>query len=217
MHAELLALKRGVPVDPVQREQREHRRVGTPAPHRGRELTAEPARHGPAVPLVEIPHEDARPGEALGVADEDAEQAELLAPFSQRQPEVAVEDVQRRTRDVQVDAKAASRLTHAAAQVAPARSQHGQAGEDDVAVRPGPVRPGLAHDDLRHVEPRRQVRGLIGVRHAFFADHFLQAHDVGRDLRDDVGDPVQVATAVESDTAVDVVAHDGEVHHTASG
>ena len=58
---------------------------------------------------------------------------------------------------------------------------------------------------------------LIGVRHAFFADHFLQAHDVGRDLRDDVGDPVQVATAVESDTAMDVVAHDGEVHHTASG
>ena len=37
-----------------------------------------------------------------------------------------------------------------------------------------------------------QVGGLIGVRDAVLPDDLLQAHDVGRDLGDDVGDPVEV-------------------------
>src|SRR5881628_1429999 len=127
VHAELLALELGVPVDPVQREEREHRRVSAAAPHRRRELTAEPARHRPAMPLVEIPQEDARAGKALGVSDEDAQQVELLAPLAQCQSEVAVEDVERRARNVEVHAETAPRLTDTAAKVAPARSQHGQA------------------------------------------------------------------------------------------
>jgi hypothetical protein len=54
------------------------------------------------------------------------------------------------------------------------------------------------------------------VRDAVPPDDLLQAHDVGRDLGDDVGDPVQVVAAVEPDAAVNVVAHDGEVRHPAS-
>jgi len=160
--------------------------------------------------------EHPRTGQAPGSADEGAEQPELLAALAQRQPEVAVEHVQRRAVDVEVDAHAASRLAHAKAQVAPPGAEHWQPAQDHVAVDPGAVRARRAHDELRHLEPGRQIRGLIGVGNAVLTDHLLKADDVGVDLADDVGDPVEVTAAVQSHSAMDVVAHDGEVSHVAS-
>ena len=77
------------------------------------------------------------------------------------------------------------------------------------------MRARLAHDELRHLEPRREVGRLIGVRDTVLADHLLEPDDVGADLADDVGDSIEIAAAVESDSAVNVVAHDGEVSHAA--
>src|SRR2546427_11945111 len=72
---ELLTLELHVPVDPVEGEQREHRRMRAPHPaHRRRELAPEAARDRATVPLVEVAEEHARPDEPCGVADEPAEQ-----------------------------------------------------------------------------------------------------------------------------------------------
>src|SRR5262249_57584574 len=103
VHAELFALELGVPVDPIKREQREHRWMRPAPAHRRVELAAEPACHRPAVPLVEVAEEHPGPGQASRGSDEGAEQPELLAALAQRQAEVAVEDVQRRAVDVEVD------------------------------------------------------------------------------------------------------------------
>src|SRR5256884_5876754 len=79
---ERLAFQLHVPVDPVELEEREERGMG-PAhpPHRRRELHAQPARDGPAVPFVEVAHQHARPLEGGRPADEAREGRELVPPF----------------------------------------------------------------------------------------------------------------------------------------
>jgi hypothetical protein len=78
------------------------------------------------------------------------------------------------------------------------------------------VRARFSHDELGHLQAPGQVRSLIGSRDPAFADHFLEPDDVRAQLADDVGDPVEITAAVQSDAPVDVVAHDREMSHAAS-
>src|SRR2546428_125085 len=213
---ELLPLELHVPVDPVEGEQREHRRMSAPHPaHRRRELAPEAARDRATVPLVEVAEEHARPDEPCGVADEPAEQLELCAPLGECQPQVAVEDMERRPLDVEVHPQGPAGLARAPRQVAALRAEDGHAREHGVAVGPRAVRARHAHDE-RHAELQREVRPLVAGFPARLADHFLEPDHVGRRLCDHVGDPVEVQAAVEADAPVDVVAHDREGDHAAS-
>src|SRR5947207_1931363 len=108
MDVELSALQRHVPVDAIQLEQREPRRVrAAHAAHRRRELATQTARDRAEVPLVEVAHQDARPRKLMRDRDEAAEEIELAPALAGVQAEVTDEDVQRRAADLDVDAKAA--------------------------------------------------------------------------------------------------------------
>ena len=78
------------------------------------------------------------------------------------------------------------------------------------------MRARLAHDELGHLEPRGQIRRLIGVGDPAFSDHLLEPDHVGPELADDVGDPIEIAAAIQPDAPMDVVAHDREMSHAAS-
>ena len=95
-------------------------------------------------------------------------------------------------------------------------ADHGQPCEHGVAVDAGAIRARLAHHQL-HAELARQVGGLIGRRHhvAVLADDLLQTDDVRIHLRDDDADAVEVAAAIETDAAMDVVGGDGDRRHAA--
>jgi hypothetical protein len=212
---ELLALQLDVPVDPIQTEQREQRRVRTAHPsHRRGELAAEPARHGPSVPLVEVADQQAR-SLAVGGLQEAVEQRELGTPFVEGQAEVAVEDVHGGVIEVEVHAQAAARLAPVARQIAAYRAQHGQPREDGVAVGAAAEAPRLPHHDL-HAQRRAQVDRLVGVGHPVLAHDLLQADHVGVHLGDHGRDAVEVTLAIEPDPAVDVVACDDEWGHAAT-
>ena len=88
----------------------------------------------------------------------------------------------------------------------------GKSGEDGVSVvTRASVSAGHAHDEL-HAETLGEVRRLIGPRLARSPDDLLQSHDVGTDLRDDVGDAIDVPPAVQPLAAMDVVGRDDDVH-----
>jgi hypothetical protein len=164
------------------------------------------------MPLVEIAHDDPRPGDGGRVADEAREQVDLLAALAQRQAEVTVEDVERPAVGVEIDAQARARLAGAVAQVARAPAEHGQAAEDGVAVGAVAVRADDAHHE-RHAQPLREVRRLIPVRRAVLANDLLEPDDVGSDLGDDGGDANEVEAAIEPAPSMDVVAGDDELPH----
>ena len=166
------------------------------------------------MPLVEIAQEDAGARERGRVADEAGEQLHLLATLAQGEPEVAVEDVQGAAVDVEVDTQASAGLAGAEAQVLDRPTQDGQPAQHRVTVRATAVKPRDAHDEP-HAQPVGEVRRLVLAGRALLADDLLQADDVGSDLRDDAGDPIEVETPIEAPPAVDVVAADDDLPHAA--
>ena len=216
MDVEGLALELDVPIDPVEAEQRKHGGMrAAHAPHRRLELQPKPARDGPAVPLVEVAHHDARAA-ARARADEAREQLELRAALAEGQPEMAVEDVQRHVVDRDVDAQTPARFAQAVAEIVTDRSDHRQPGQDRVAVRAVAVRTRLPHHQL-HAQLARQVRRLVRHGHdvAVLTDDLLQSDDVRIHLGDDDADAVEVAAAIEPHAAVDVVGGDRDRRHAA--
>ncbi len=137
------------------------------------------------------------------------EHADLLGPLADLEPEVHVEDVQEALAHLvaghlEIQADAAARLAVGPGEVERAAAADGQAGEDRVAVGQAVPLPRGAHRDL-HAEALGQAQGLG-------PEHLLDAHQVGVDLLQHLGDPVEVHAAVEPRALVDVVAGDGQGH-----
>ena len=78
------------------------------------------------------------------------------------------------------------------------------------------VRPRRRHDH-GHGELRRQIGRLIRIAAAFAANDLLQADDVRVQLGDHARDAIQIAPSVAADSAVDVIARDGEQERTSPG
>src|SRR5262249_34932353 len=114
------------------------------------------------------------------------------------------------------DAQTAARFAPTVAEVVAKRAQHWQPRENRVAIDAVTVRARLAHDEL-HAELAREVGRLIGRRHqiAVLPDDLLQSDDVGIHLGDDDTQPIQIATPIQPDAAMDVVRGDGDRGHAA--
>ncbi len=194
MNPESLALEVLVPVDPIEGQEREDRRVRAAHARLGRELVPQRPADRAAVPLVEIAHQHARPFHAHRDGEEVREQRKLLAPLAEAESEVAVEHVQPGAVDGQIHAEAAPRLVPAVTQVVRRRPDQRQPREDGVAERGAPVGPRHAHH-RSHRELGGQVGGLIGVSGTFRPDHLLEPDHIRLDLLDHRGDPVRSASA----------------------
>ena len=113
---------------------------GAPAHRRSENSRRRPARHRPAVPLVEVPDQHTRPGQAVGVADERPSKCELLAARSRSaSPKWQL----KMCNGVPVTSRSTRRQPRGSRtptlRVAPTGAQHAQAREDGVAVRASAV------------------------------------------------------------------------------
>src|SRR5262249_33200148 len=135
-----------------------------------------------------------------------------MAPLAERQPEVAVEDVERAAAHGHVDAQGAAWLARAMTQVTARVAADGQPGKDGVSVVAfGSEGTRDAHDEL-HPQALGEIRRLVGALVAGNPYDLLQSDDVGADLRDDVGNAIDVAATIEPLTAMDVVGRNDDLH-----
>ena len=201
VHVEAVGAQAAVPVDPVEREERQRR--GMRAADAGTaELAAQRAPDRAREPLVEIAHHDARAGQLVVQDVLPHQHADLRGPLADLEAEVHVEDVQQPVaRHLEVQPDAAAGLAVGPGEVERAAAANGQTGEDRVAVGQAVPLPRGPHRDL-HAEALGEAQGLG-------PEHLLQAHQVGVDLLQHLGDPVEVHAAVEPRALVDVVAGDG--------
>ena len=105
---------------------------------------------------------------------------------------------------LEIQADAAARLAVGPGEIERAAAADGQTGEDRVAVGQAVPLPRGSHRDL-HAEALGQAQGLG-------TEYLLNTDQVGVDLLQHLGDPVEVHAAVEPRALVDIVAGDGEGH-----
>ncbi len=85
----------------------------------------------------------------------------------------------------------------------------GEAAQHDVAEQVTPEMADRGHHPA-HADRRADLFGLSGSSRSG-PDHFLQRHDVGIDVAQDLDDAVRCGTAIHAAAAVNVVGRDSDV------
>jgi len=203
VHAVAVGVELAIPVDAVERENGERRRMG--APDAGPvELAAERTTHGAGEPLVQVADHHAGAGEIVPEDLLPHQRLHLLGALADLEPEVDIEEMERVLTHHHVEAETPARLPGRARQVEGVRPVDLEARDDGVAV--GHVLEVSRDTHLHaHAELGGQRLGLGPV-------DLLDAHDIGVDLAEDPGDASQVDAAIEALGFVDVVAGHGHVH-----
>ena len=155
-------------------------------------------------PLVQVADDHAR-ARQVGVQDVLAhEPLHLIGALAHLQTEVHVEDVQQLVGHRQVEPDPAPGLPLGPRQIEGVAAVDGKTGEHGVAVGDGRPVMGRAHGHV-HAEALGQRVGL-GVK------DFLEPDEVGVDLLQHGGDPIELHAPIQAAPLVDVVAGHGEDH-----
>jgi hypothetical protein len=149
VNVEAVGGKISIPVDAIEREQRERSRMRPPDARAVQLPPQSPAdRAREPEPLVEIAHHHARAGQ-LVVEDVLAHQPpHLLGPLADLEAEVHVEEMERPVRHLEVQPDAAARLTVGLREIEDAAAPDGEPREDRVAVGQPVALPGRPHRHL---------------------------------------------------------------------
>jgi hypothetical protein len=134
----------------------------------------------------------------------------LVAPFEHGGAEMHVVDMQDAAlAEIEIGALTRPRLAGAPRQVVLAVMHDGEAAQHDVAEQVTPEMADRGHHPA-HADRRADLFGLSGSSRSG-PDHFLQRHDVGIDVAQDLDDAVRCGTAIHAAAPVNVVGRDSDV------
>src|SRR5262249_35460923 len=132
------------------------------------------------------------------------EHAHLVGTLAHLEAEMHVEQVQQSFVHDEVETNATPRLTARPPGGEGGTAMNGQAGRHRGGVRQAVALWRGPQGEL-HLEPLGEGLGL-------WAQHLLDAHEVGVDLLEHVGDALEIHAPIETGAAMDVVARNREVH-----
>jgi len=131
-----------------------------------------------------------------------------MPPLENRRSEVDVVNVERRAVDEDVDPLHPARLAGLPRKIVLEVRRDRQPAEHGIAEVMTAELPRRGHHPA-HPEHRADFFGMPAAAGPG-ADHFLQRHDVGADVIDDLRNPVRAGAAVQAAATMDVVGGDAE-------
>src|SRR5262245_18222874 len=208
VHAEAVAREMSVPVDPVERKEWYRRGMGTANPGTV-ELPAQESSHRSREPFVEITDDDAGAHQVLAQDVLTYESAYLIGALPHLESEMHVEHVDDPVLQRHVDTDPPPRLSCRPGEIERVAIENGQPAEDGVPVLEPARCLGGTHD-----EPCPET---IGQYLRLGEEDFLDADQIGADLREDIGDPSNIHAAIETRGPMDVVGRDRGDHACVNG
>ena len=206
-----------VEVDMVQSEDRQHPGIGSRpvqmAPDIGvLEVRFESSSHCATHPLVEIAEDDTRPAQLVMTDDPFFEQPPcLLTMFHESRSKMHIEDMQRRSVDLNIGSQAASPLAAGFCDVIVPVDMNREATQHDVSVTSAFQSPGLTECEVKTQLIRYEPELISFAAAAFDAQHFLERNNIGIDRLQYLDDPVRADAPVQAAAFMHVVGNDSDL------